>query len=432
MSNYFKEWQAQRKQQKIELDLGTYYKFDPPVDPRNYHYFLGEPLLVPKLFNCDAQRVQMFSSHITQTVHLKNPEYPKVFTNFENAFGEYSMAYSKAKENFKILAKIQKNISNYDLIVQYTGSKIYDIIHYRQAGHITEDYGYMKNDCLKNKTVNDIVNEGDYLYKSPNYDEEGNFGYGVNLKAAYYPWMGLTFEDAIVVSKSAAEKLTSYKVEEITVSVNSNDVLLNLYSDNNEKYHSVPHVGEHTKDNILVASRRIDNQTLLYNFQYDKMKKVLPEDDITYTVGGIISDIDIYCNASLDVLRSKNNYFTKEIVELIDAQNKYYETCKEELEKILPVATEKDLLKVMSAEEKTAYYAERSEYGYNWTRPMPKQLLNGIKYTEEFGYFWKQVHEYLDNRIQWRTKGKSFQNFKIKFTVLKENKLTIGAKLTGR
>ena len=237
---------------------------------------------------------------------------------------------------------------------------------------------------------------------------------------------------AVVISKSAAEKLKSYKVEESMISINTNDILLNIYDkDNTGTYHSFPHVGEHTLNNVLVASRREENSKLLYNFQYNKMTKIEPSDDVTYTNGGMVTDIDIYCNTPIDVLKSKKNEFVQEVVSVLEEQNKYYKTCAEELEKILPVATEKDSTSVMTPEEKVAYYAERKEYGFNWTRPKPKQLLD-IEYTEEFGYFWKQVHDYLDNRIQWRNRGKTFQNFKIKFTILKENPLQVGSKITGR
>ena len=432
MSNYFKDWKEQRKKQEYKLDLGEYYKFDGPSNPKNLHYFLAEELLIPHVNSSDAQRDQMFSSHLTQTVHLVKPEYPKVFTNFEDQFGEYSVAYKKADDDFRIIAKIQKNALNYDMIIQYTKSKVYDVIHFRKAEHITEEYGYGKEDCLSSKSNGDIVHKGDFLYKTPNYDEEGNFGYGVNLKASFLCWCGLTYEDAVVISKSAAEKLKSYKVEESMVSVNTNDILLNLYDKGNYgTYHSFPHVGEHTLSTILVASRRKENSKLLYNFQYNKIDEIQPDDDITYTNGGIVADLDIYCNTPIDILKSKKNEFIQEIVGVLEEQNKYYKTCKDELDKILPPATEKDMVSVMTPEEKSAYYAERKEYGFNWTRPKPKKLLD-IEYTEEFGYFWKQVHEYLDNRIQWRNKGKTFQNFKMKFTILKENPIQVGSKITGK
>ena len=45
---------------------------------------------------------------------------------------------------------------------------------------------------------------------------------------------------------------------------------------------------------------------------------------------------------------------------------------------------------------------------------------------------WKTTHEYIDEKIAWRHDAKKFDNFKIELTILKENPLTIGSKVTGR
>ena len=160
----------------------------------NKHYFLSEELLIPHANNTDTQRANMFSNHIAQFVHLKEPEFPKVFTNFEDQVGEYSVAYKKAEKDFKIIAKIVKNEYNYDLVVQYSDG-VYDIIHYNHARNITEDYGYAVNDCIAEKEVGDSVYKDEFIYKSDNYDDEGNFMYGKNLKAVYLAYKNLTYED---------------------------------------------------------------------------------------------------------------------------------------------------------------------------------------------------------------------------------------------
>ncbi len=58
MSNYFKDWKAQRAEEQ-KIDLGTYFKFDAPVNPQNPHYFLAEELLVPKLNSADKMCVSL-------------------------------------------------------------------------------------------------------------------------------------------------------------------------------------------------------------------------------------------------------------------------------------------------------------------------------------------------------------------------------------
>lgn len=68
-----------------DSSAGSYFDFHKNSDSKNNpHYFLCEELLVPHTNNTDTQRLNMLSNHINQMVHLKNPEFPKVFTNFED------------------------------------------------------------------------------------------------------------------------------------------------------------------------------------------------------------------------------------------------------------------------------------------------------------------------------------------------------------
>ena len=362
----------------------------------------------------------MYSNHLNQFVHLTNPEFPRVFTNFEDQVGEYSVAYKRAKDDFKIIAKVVKNQYNYDLIVQYKNGQ-YDIIHYNTAHNITEDYGYKVNDCVAEKCVGDTVHKNEFIYKSDNYDDDGNFAYGTNLKSVWVAWNNMTYEDGVVISESAAKKLTSYKVEKTMFSINGNDILLNLYGDEN-RYQSFPHIGEHIHDKILVASRRRDKRTVLYDLQNVRMREVDPSnDDIIYTGGGTIVDIDIFSNVSLADLRKKTDVFNQEILDVLENNQRYWNELAEELEKIIPcrVLTESEVRE------------ERNEFGHVCKHPIPREE-NPNKYTDEVGYYWKLAHENIDEKIQWRHDGKSFDNFKIQFTILKEDPLVAGAKITRK
>lgn len=430
----FPEYYKKKETEKnVKLGDGPFAKqFDLPTVSANSHYFLAEETLVPRLRNSDTQRINMFASHFTQTVQLVHPEYPHVFTNFEDQVGEYSIACKKASDVFTVIAKLSKNALNYDLIIQYNQSKVYDVIHYHRAEHITEDYGYAKEDCLAGMKEGDVVPKGAYLYRDSSHDADGNFCYGVNLKACYIPWKGKTYEDAVVVSESAAKKLTSYKVEQINVSVNGNAVMLNLYGKNGEPYKAFPNVGDATDGNVLAAIRQVNSKSMLYDFKFNRVNDIVTTDDITYTEGGIVADIDYYCNIPMAVLEKRTDAASSQLIAGIKAQAAYYEACREAVDKILPVATMSDLQATMNENDKTVFQKEKKEFGFNWTRPCPKSLCKN-KYTEEFGYFWKQVHEYLDGRIKWKTKGGlAFNNIRMKFLILKENPLSIGAKLTGR
>lgn len=363
----------------------------------------------------------MWANHINQWVHLTKPEFPRVFTNFENQVGEYSVAHKEAEEDFEIISKIEKNEFNYDLIIQYKSSKVYDILHYRKGVNITEDYGYTLEDKLTKKKEGDIVYKGDPIYASSNYDEHGNFSYGTNLKSIFLAYKGLTYEDGIVISESAAEKLKSHKIEETMFSINSNDIMLNIYGDK-YYYKSFPKVGDEINNRILTAIRRIDYGKILYDFQSDKMREIDNlNDTMIFTSGGKIIDIDIYSNIPLGRLKEKSNEFKNEIIDVYEKQLNYYNKLAQELEKVISV-------RVLTKDEEKE---ERNRYGHVIKHPVRKED-NPNKYTEELGYYWKLAHEFIDEKIQWRHEGKTFDSFKIKFTILKENPLTPGAKITGR
>lgn len=396
-----------------------YYNFE--NNKENPHFFMSEELLVPRVNNSDTQRINMWSNHINQFIHLVKPEFPRVFTNFENQVGKYSVAYKEAKEDFDIIAKVSKNKYNYDLIVQYRSSKVYDILHYRRAVNITEDYGYAVEDCIPDKNTGETIYKGDYVYRSSNYDDQKNFSYGANLKSVFLPFHNLTYEDGVCISESAAEKLKAYKVEKTIFSINSNDILINLYG-GEYYYKSFPRVGDVIDNRILTAIRRIQHDRILFDFQSERLREIDNLDDtVIYTGGGEVVDIDIFSNIPLGRLKEKENEFTREIIEVYEGQYNYYKTLAEELAKIIPV-------KIMTENEEKE---EIKKYGILIKHPVLRED-NPNKYTDELAYWWKKAHEEINEKIYWRHEGKTFDSFKIQFTILKESPVTPGVKITNR
>ncbi len=398
----------------------AHYNFT-PGSPTNPHFFLAEDILVPRANCSDTQRLNMWSSHFPQIVHLVKPERPKVFTNFENQVGKYSIAYKKAEKKFKIIDKIVKNAYNYILVVQYEETGVYDIIKYDGAVNITEDYGYQVHDRISDAEPGDIIDKDTTVYSSSNYDEEMNFMYGTNLKTAFIPWKNFTYEDGIVISESAAKKLASHKVEKVFVSINTNDVLLNIYGDNTS-YKSFPKIGDVLNNRTLVASRRVDHRTSMYSFQNGRIDRINPlTDEIMYSNGGTCVDIDIFSNVTPEAIRNRRNEFAYELADALEEQNNFWTKVKESLEKIIP-------LKVLTDAEMDK---DIRDGGHVIDHPIARKD-NPNKYTDEVGYYWKLSHEKIDNNIKYRSDGKKFENVKIEFTLLKHSTVTKGVKLTGR
>ena len=70
----------------------------------------------------------------------------------------------------------------------------------------------------------DRVKKGQLLADS-NYTIDGKYAPGANLTAAYVPWKGLNYNDACVITQSAAEKLSSEHIHKITMPLKPDSVL---------------------------------------------------------------------------------------------------------------------------------------------------------------------------------------------------------------
>ena len=220
----------------------------------------------------------------------------------------------------------------------------------------------------------------------------------------------------VVISETAAKKLTAYKVEQTIFSINSNDILINLYGDE-YYYKSFPRVGDIIDNRVLAAIRRIQHDRILFDFQSERLREIDNLDDtVIYTSGGEIVDIDVFSNIPLSKLKEKDNEFSKEIVEIYEEQFNYYKKLADELEKIIPV-------RILTEDEERD---EIKRYGIAIKHPVLKEN-NPNKYTEELAYWWKFSHEQINEKIYWRHEGKTFDSFKLQFTVLKDGESTVYA-----
>lgn len=157
------------------------------------HSFLSKEVLIPNLNNTDCSRVNMFDSHIDQSVVLANGEFPRVFTNFENQVGHHSSSYRVSDRNWMVVSKIIKNEENFLLVVRDQNNYV-DVVWRKPGERITEYFGYKNiNDGLDSRKAREEIKEGEVLHHSTAYDENLNFRFGTNLKAIYSSYKGLTY-----------------------------------------------------------------------------------------------------------------------------------------------------------------------------------------------------------------------------------------------
>jgi len=344
-----------------------------------------------------ASRNIMFTSHLRQFVNLLNPEFPKVFTNYENIVGKYSTGYYRAKTDLKVVDKIAKfgnGVLDNHLYLLFTYDEEndkYDVIQKRIVEDLTEKFGFpYNNEVMDAKEPGDEVRAGEVLYKTPSYDEDMNYCYGKNVKFMYL-LDNDTIEDAIKCSKSFAKSMKSKEVETVKVSLNDNDIFCNYYG-TNEEYKCFPDINEFIKDKIVCVKRRIHNNQLLYDVKKSNLRKInFMSDSLSFCEGRIV-DINIYSNKPIEEI--EDNSFNRQLLKYIKMQREFYIKVYERCKKIID---------------------------------------SGSKYSSEVNFYYKKAKNILDEKYKWKEEDNSvFSNMIIEFLIERDVELSVGQKITGR
>lgn len=261
------------------------------------NYMLGRTLMQPCKPANSGSRALMSAVHVEHLMVPLNAEVPIIQTGFETEFGVHSSSYVKSKSNYAVLYKINKfefKDNHYYLIVQDTDTGIYDVIERISYKHNTESYGYLwNNDRLDSLAPGSQIRKGSVIKTSIGFDSFGNKMNGVNLNTLYLS-CAQNMEDSVILSESAANKLATALVKTTSITINDNDILKNMYGDENI-YKTFPDVGENTKNGIFCSIRRLENENMLYSLSQSRLRESMISDrDILFD--GIVADIDVYCN----------------------------------------------------------------------------------------------------------------------------------------
>jgi DNA-directed RNA polymerase subunit beta len=355
---------------------------------------LAEELMAPGGARfVDASRALMASSQINQSVVLMEGEFPRVFSGYENQVGKYSSSFLVADKDWTVVKVIRKNDFNSAYILYDPKKDLVHIVYRKPCKGLSEGFGYAyENGVLDSKVVGSKIKKGETLYRSTAYDEHGNFSFGMNLRAVYMPWHGMTYEDAIVISRPAAEKMDTWGVEHVDVSVNTNDFLLNLYGDK-ETYRAFPDVGEEVVGRILCSRRRIHNDSMLHDMSSKAMAKVNYNTDTPFYSDGIVMDIEVFSNEPAELLE-RHKHYNGQVCQHLATNMEYHREIR-------------DALAPWVAEGKGAY-------------------------TDEAAHAYRRSADIIDPGVRWRNNSSNFDNYIIRFSMLYRNQLTVGSKITNR
>tara|TARA_B100000131_G_scaffold54165_1_gene49136 strand:- start:806 stop:6961 length:6156 start_codon:yes stop_codon:yes gene_type:complete len=196
------------------------------VDPKKVDYIIPSARgifsvssnLIPFLQNNQGNRAMTAARQQEQAVPLDNREAPLVqvqtdgANTFEQVLGKYASRRSPVDG---VIDRVKK-----DAIVIRKGKKKYEVQLYRNFP--------LQGQTLYDSTVKvkagDRVKKGQLIADS-SFTKDGTLALGTNLRTAYMPFKGYNFEDGIVISESAAKKLTSLHMYKKEIEADSEAVI---------------------------------------------------------------------------------------------------------------------------------------------------------------------------------------------------------------
>lgn len=315
-------------------------------------YALGKGLLQPANNTNSGPRKIMQIIQKEQSIQLCHPETPILMTGYENQYGELSSSYIKSDGDFVVVDKIYKNPLHYWVIAFDASRMLLHTFERVSYVYVSESYGYnIDTSYLDSLSVGNPINKNAVVAKSASFDSAGNKCDGINLTTVYLA-CGLSTEDPVILSESAAKRFESPLFSSIQLIINDNDIPLNLYGDN-ENYKSFPDIGEEVKNGIVCALRRERKDDEALYCQSVQHLKELMSSDVSYIGEGQVIDIDVYCNnvENLDIVY--NTQIAKYYQEKMQFSNSVVRCVSNFLNKHKGVKMSYDLAKLYDTCKKT-------------------------------------------------------------------------------
>lgn len=185
------------KMKKVPSSFKAKYRIPDPSE-----FFSPVTNLIPGLSSVSGSRVLIGDKSSLQAMTLINREAPLV----QSATKEGSSFNEQFKKLVSILSEVDgtvKSITGEHIVVR-------DIIGKDHEHDLYDNYIIGRDSYIHHTPavkVGDKVKKGQVLATSNHSDKDGSLALGMNLKTAIMPYRSLNFEDALVISESAAKKL---------------------------------------------------------------------------------------------------------------------------------------------------------------------------------------------------------------------------------
>ena len=258
--------------------------------------------------NDSSSRMQMFGSHLTQLLLMKGAGVRNILSGSEKEYGKY--VFNK-KLNYpcrivKILPKYPvgmgsgsvANSTTTTVLIEHESTRELDYIQLHDYHSLHQSYGYRfrKMPACRNLVENQMFPQDEtILYQTPGVTDSGIYTYGRETNVAFMSLPGI-IQDGVIASDEWCEQARFTAVKTAVASGGSKFVFLNLYGDDTN-YKCFPDHGERVADHgVLVAMRRIDDDTALIDLSPKALRKIdYAFDKLTYAEpGAVVTDVTVW------------------------------------------------------------------------------------------------------------------------------------------
>ena len=222
----------------------------------------------------DANRGQMFTSHISQHLVIKDLQEKIIQSGMEHEFAKHTFSIKMPADGriIKLIQRYPQGIDkdslpfNPETLVIYEKEETKEIdcfsIPYHASFHQFFGYEYQLKEASKQIKPGAYIAKDTVFSDTPGVSDNGIYMYGTNLNTAFMSIPSVS-EDGVMISEAAIDRLSFKIYESRTVSFGSTMFPLNIYGTLKE-YRPFPEIGSYLKnvrnDGILMMLRNYQNE----------------------------------------------------------------------------------------------------------------------------------------------------------------------------
>lgn len=261
-----------------------------------------------------SQRLNMFTTNLTQSLIVNGAEIPQVTSGYEREYMKYTLNSTRFEQPAVVLMAIPRYRINVGMkpikycpqyLLVYLGEED-KLVHCMWVSSYTQGTnGFGWENIINKNLLSPGTNiDQDICVAHSRAVQGSKYCSGVNANICYGTFKE-TIEDAIGISESFAKKTVAKGYRAVVIDIHKDMIPLNLYGSEGD-YKFMPDLGEYVRDDgMICAFRTVDDLTYFTDLTPSALCEPQPiHDGIRFHVdpGAQIIDVEVVKNPSKKVV----------------------------------------------------------------------------------------------------------------------------------